>query len=99
LTIVFRSKKFCLSLQYQKEPNMLQKEFQWYLDNQNELVKQYENKFLVIKDCSIVGVYDKEPEALFDAQKKYKAGTYIIQFCSPGEAAYTQHFHSRVVFA
>jgi hypothetical protein len=78
---------------------MLQKEFQWYLNNQEELVKKYENKFLVIKDYAVVGMYDKESEALFDAQKKYEAGTYIIQFCSPGDAAYTQHFHSRVVFA
>jgi uncharacterized protein YbcV (DUF1398 family) len=77
----------------------LQNEFQWYLDNQQTLVEKYDGKFLVIMNNTVVGVYDKEEEALFDAQRKHEAGSYIIQFCSPGEAAYTQHFHSRVVFA
>jgi hypothetical protein len=77
----------------------LQNEFQWYLDHQNELVNQYNGKYLVISGEIVVGAYDKEEEALFDAQKKYEAGSYIIQFCSPGETAYTHHFHSRVAFA
>ena len=29
---------------------MLKKEFQYYLDNQDELVKKYNHRFLVIKD-------------------------------------------------
>ncbi|MDR2802101.1 MAG: hypothetical protein LBB31_02650 [Prevotellaceae bacterium] len=77
----------------------LQNEFQWYLDSQQKLVEKYNGKFLVITNNAIVGAYDKEEEALFDAQQKYEVGSYIIQFCSPGETAYTHHFHSRVVFA
>lgn len=78
---------------------MLQKLFQWYIDNQSELVKKYDGKVLVIKDDSVVGVFNTDEEAYFDAIKKYEKGTYIIQKCSVGTNDYSQIFHSRVVFA
>lgn len=78
---------------------MLKDQFNWYLENQSDLVKKYNGKFLVIKDKAVVGVYDKEDIALIDAEKKFGLGSFIIQECSPGEGSYTQTFHSRVVFA
>ena len=36
----------------------LEKELQYYIDNQNELVSKYNGKFLVIKDCNVLGAYD-----------------------------------------
>lgn len=73
--------------------------FQFYLDNQEELVKKYNGKFLVIKNNDVVGVYDTEESAYFDAKDKYGLGNFIIQFCSEGTEAYTQTFSSRVIFA
>ena len=78
---------------------MLQEQFNWFLENQSDLVKKYNGKFLVIKDKSIVGAFDREDLALIDAEKKYGLGNFIIQECTPGEGSYTQTFHSRVVFA
>jgi hypothetical protein len=78
---------------------MLDKLFKWYLDNQTRLVKQYNEKVLVIKDENVVGVFDNEEDAYFDSVNKYELGTFIIQKCTPGKEAYTQHFHSRVIFA
>jgi hypothetical protein len=78
---------------------MLQDQFKWYLDNQDELVKQYNGKFLVIRGNDVVGVYDSDMEALIGAKKKYELGTFLIQECTPGDEAYTQTFHSRVLFA
>jgi hypothetical protein len=78
---------------------MLQEQFKWYLENQNELVNKYNGKFLVIKDKSVVGVFDREDIALIDSENKYGLGKFIIQECTPGEGSYTQTFHSRVVFA
>lgn len=77
---------------------MLKDLFQWYLDNQAELVKEYNGKYLVIKDNSVVGVYALEDIALKEATEKYGLGNFIIQLCTPGKDAYTQTFHSRVVF-
>jgi hypothetical protein len=91
-----------MSLYLQSEINicfMLENLFKWYIDNQNELVKQFSGKFLVIRDNAVAGAYDSDAEALLDAEKKYGLGTFIIQECTPGEDAYTQHFSSRVIFS
>ena len=77
---------------------MLKQEFEYYLANQEEFVKQYKGKFLVIKDKKIVGVYNSEIEAYTDSVQKYELGTFLIQECQPGSENYTQTFRSRVVF-
>ena len=76
----------------------LKKEFQWFLDNQDELVKKYEGKVLVIVGSKVVGVYDSALEAYEAADSLYDAGTYLIQECVKGKEAYMQTFHSRVAF-
>lgn len=78
---------------------MLEKEFKYYLDHQEELVNQYNGKFLVIIDQKVVGVYSSMDEAYFEAQKKYELGTFLIQKCTPGNSAYTMTFHSNVSFS
>ena len=74
----------------------LQEMFQFYLDNQNELVKQYDGKYLVIKDNAVVGVYDNESDAYFESEEKYGLGNFLLQKCSEGDKDYTATFHSRV---
>ncbi|NLE62528.1 MAG: hypothetical protein GX612_01640 [Bacteroidales bacterium] len=77
---------------------MLDKELQYYIDNQNELVAKYLGKFLVIKDQTIIGVYDTEIEAYSETVKKHELGTFLIQECQPGDENYTQTFRTRVIF-
>jgi hypothetical protein len=78
---------------------MLDKEFKYYLAHQDDLVKKYNGKFLVIKDEDIIGVYADKIEALERSKEKYELGSFLIQLCTPGNAAYTQTFHSRVTFS
>ncbi|PKP12007.1 MAG: hypothetical protein CVU09_00465 [Bacteroidetes bacterium HGW-Bacteroidetes-4] len=78
---------------------MLKEEFKYYLENQKELVKLYQGKFLVIKDKSVVGVYENEFDAIDESLGKYEPGTFLVQECLPGDENYTQTFHSRVIFA
>lgn len=77
---------------------MLKDQFQYYLDYQEDLVKKYNNKVLVIKDFQVVEVCKSIEEAYFLAKKKYAPGSFIIQKCSSGEKDYTAVFHSRVWF-
>ncbi|MCM1031567.1 MAG: hypothetical protein NC410_09045 [Oscillibacter sp.] len=77
---------------------LLKSEFEWYLANQDKLVEKYNGKYLVIKDCNVVGSYDREDEAYFDSESKYGLGNFLIQLCTPGNTAYTQMFSSRVIF-
>ncbi|MFA7402183.1 MAG: hypothetical protein WCZ21_06600 [Bacteroidales bacterium] len=77
---------------------MLDKELQYYIDNQNELVAKYIGKYLVIKGQTIIGVYDTEIEAYSETVKKHELGTFLIQECQPGDENYTQTFRTRVIF-
>lgn len=77
----------------------LKNEFQYYLDNQKELVKKYAGKVLVIKGQKVIGAFDSEVEAIKETAKTHSLGTFLVQKCEPGKAAYTQTFHSRVAFA
>lgn len=76
----------------------LENEFNYYLDHQDELVKQYNGKFLVIKSNKVLGAYDTELEAIKQTSRTEKLGTFLIQKCEPGETNYTQNYHSRVAF-
>ena len=77
----------------------LEKEFKYYLEKQEELVKKYNGKVLVIKNCEVIGVYNSEQEALAETTKQYELGTFLVQKCEPGAESSTQTFNSRVAFA
>lgn len=77
----------------------LEKEFKYYLEKQAELVKKYNGKVLVIKNCEVIGVYNSEQEALVETTKQHELGTFLVQKCEPGTESSTQTFNSRVAFA
>jgi hypothetical protein len=53
---------------------MLEKEFQYYLEHQQELVEKYNGKVLVIIEDRVVGQYDNELDALIKSREKYELG-------------------------
>lgn len=77
---------------------MLNKEFKYYKENQEELVSKYSGKYIVLVGSKVVGAYDSQMEAYFSTEKEYKLGTFLIQLCISGEESYTQVFHSRATF-
>lgn len=78
------------------EPNeKIKKDYQYYLDNKDDFNKKYKNKYIIIKDEKIFGIYETLEEAINTA-KELEAGTYIIQQCKDNES--TQVFHTRVRF-
>jgi len=77
----------------------LKKEFKYYLDNQDKLIKKYNGKVVVIKDEKVIGAYDSDFEAIEKTSEEHELGTFLVQRCEPGDSSYTQTFHSRVVFA
>ncbi len=79
--------------------NTLEKEFNYYLQHQKELIKQYNGKFIVIKGEEVIGVFNSEIEAVEETSKAHKLGTFLVQKCEPGSESYTYTFHSRVTFA
>lgn len=77
---------------------MLEKEFKYYIENQNRLLEKYNGKYLVIVGNEIVGNYNTANEALLNSDLKYKAGTYLIQHCTPGTNAYTIRSFSHISY-
>jgi Family of unknown function (DUF5678) len=75
---------------------MLETEFEYFKTHQDELVKEYNGKYIVIRGQEVVGAYSSELAALEDAKKKFDLGTFLIQLVTPGDSSYTQTFHSRV---
>ncbi|MDZ4713195.1 MAG: hypothetical protein SGI89_12845 [bacterium] len=78
---------------------MLEKEFKYYIKNQEELVKKYKGKFLVIIGEKVVGDFIDKVTAYNESVKKYELGTFLIQQCLPGKDNYTQTFTSRVIYS
>jgi len=74
----------------------LKKEFRYYLEHQDELVEKHGGKYVVIKDCLVIDVFDDELTAVTETQKKHRLGTFLVQKCERGRESYTQTFHSRV---
>ena len=80
-------------------PKPLEKEFDFYLDHQDDLVEEYNGKFIVIKGEEVLGAYDNELEAIEKTSENHELGTFLVQKCEPGSESYTQTYHSRVAFA
>jgi len=76
----------------------LEKEFNFFVLNQDKLVKKYKGKYIVIKNNKILGAYDELSEAIKETSKHEELGTFLIQKCDPTAKAYTQHYQSRVYF-
>jgi len=78
----------------------LKEEFEYYKENQEKLVKQYNGKFIVIKNKQVLGAYEDTLIAVTETEKAgVEIGTFLVQKVEPGDDAYTQTFHSRVVIA
>ena len=77
----------------------LEKEFNYYLKHQDELIREYNGKFIVIKDDAVIGKYESELEAVEETSKQHELGTFLVQKCVPGSESYTHTYHSRVMFA
>lgn len=79
--------------------NSLKEAFDFYLSHQEELVRQYNGRFIAIKNRRILGDFATELDAIREVSKVHELGTFLVQFVEPGQEAYTQTFHSRVAFA
>jgi hypothetical protein len=62
-----------------------EKNYAWFKENLPELVKSYEDKYVVIKDEKLLAAYDAFNEAFDETIKTEKPGMFIIQLCSMDE--------------
>jgi len=77
---------------------MLDREFHYYKAHENELVKQYNGKFIAIVGEQVVGVFDEEFTAYQEMKAKYGLGNFLLQHCVPTADRQVQRYRSRVAF-
>lgn len=56
--------------------------YAWFEDNLTELVKKYDDKYIVIKNKSVLSAYDSFDDAFTKTSESENPGTYIILLCS-----------------
>jgi len=73
----------------------LKSEYKYYLEHKEELVREYNEQFIVLKGGKVIGSYPTREEAIETASKKHDLGTFLVQFVTEGEEQ-VQRFYSRV---
>lgn len=73
---------------------MFDTELKYFIAHQEDLVRQYRGKALVLRGEHVVGAYGSPLEAYLAAQKEFPLGTFMIQPCEPGPEAYTVTINS-----
>jgi len=77
---------------------MLEREYNYYNANKNELLSKYLGKFLLIRNEKLEGVYGSEKDAFIASQEnKFELGTFLIQECKL-DSDLKETFYSRVIF-
>ena len=76
---------------------MLEKEFKYYIDNQDTLVKKYNGKTIVIVNEQVMGSYDSTQEAYLASMGEFEPDTFLIMECTAGAGHYTITQRSRVL--
>jgi predicted Zn-dependent protease len=77
-------------------PDNLKREFEYYRAHQEEIVKQYAGRYVVIKDQKVIGHYGDQLTAITETSKHHEPGTFLVQKAEPGNIQQT--FHTRVAF-
>ncbi len=76
---------------------MLETEFNYFKAHQDELVKKYNNKILIIRGNEVVGTFNNNKEAYNFGTQNFGLGNFMLQKCIPGPEAYTVTISSNVV--
>ena len=61
------------------------KDFDFFIENYQNLYKEYGNKFLAIKDKKVLGAYDSVTATFRDLTPTYAVPSYILHDCTADE--------------
>ena len=76
----------------------LEKNFEYYLANLDELAQKYKGKYIALKECKVLGAYNTFNEALSKSEEQgHERGTFIVQKASVDPSAYTMTYHNNLI--
>jgi hypothetical protein len=68
---------------------MFEKELNYFIKNQDSLVKKHRGKVLTIQGEKVIDVSDTPLDAYLKAEREHQLGQVMLQMCEPGAGAYT----------
>jgi len=71
-------------------------DFNYFLENMESFYSTYGQKFVVVKNRSVLGVYDNFDDALETTLKTEELGTFLIQECFDNVEKMVHHFQGNV---
>lgn len=69
-------------------------DFNFFLQNYQDIFKEHGNCFVAIKDKKIIGIFPTEQEAIDITSAQYELGQFIVQKCNGDETGYTNYITS-----
>ena len=73
---------------------MQESDFMWFKEHYTDLFKKFGEKYIAIKNKSVLGVYNTYAEGIRSTLKTEQAGTFIVQKCGEDDSAYTGYIAS-----
>lgn len=69
-------------------------DYNWFLENYDQLFQKYGECYLVIKNKVVLGKFSSYGEGVRGALKTEEPGTFIVQHCNGNESGYTNYIAS-----
>ena len=73
---------------------ILERQLNFYLDNKEKFLKEYENKFLLIHNERLVRAFATRGEAYRCGLAQFKPGTFLLIKCTQGDDEYTVNYRT-----
>lgn len=67
---------------------MQERDYRWFLCHYAEIYKQYGTSYVVVRNQQVVSTHRSFAEGVQYAQRRWKPGTYIVQYCNGDESGY-----------
>ena len=77
---------------------MIHDEFAFYKANQDKIVQEHLDEFVVIKNQQVCGYYKSE-EGAFDSMIGEELGTFMVKRCQKPGTDMIEYFNNAVAFA
>ena len=76
----------------------LEKELKYFTCNRDKFYKDYPGKYLIIKDCKVMGVFTTRAEAFISGSRKFNRNSFIIQQCTDRAVNQSKLYNPKVTF-
>jgi len=71
---------------------VMQKTRDWYEANRDRLLPRYNGKYLVLADGAVAGDFETQMDAIREASKTRKKGTFFVHKCVPAPEEFACKF-------